>query len=814
MGRFPKLATRLSVVGAVALVAGSMMLVGVAVQMISAPAYADTAPFELFCTNSPIGDLAFNDVVLTGSLSPASPSAGQQFSLTDFQAQVTVPPDIVSEATAVGNTSITGTVSATVTATGATPSSIPTGSLAYDQAIPTPVPASGLPLDIPSTPATIGPFTATSSNVAVSLGSAITLTFTDVAIPEGLPPLTCSAYPNDVMPSGLASGVPPGLPFSPVIADAGQAPPPPPTDTVTGPYELYCPHTPVGDLVFNGVTTTASISPSTLSAGDQFTVSGYQTQIPLPAGVVSAAAGLGNGGFEGEAASAVDAYGATPDQVSTGSMNFDVPIPEPVPSSGIGLDIPTTPMTVGPFTADGGPVTIAGDQSTFVVAALSSKAFTMSCTAYPNDTEATSGSTGTAPDATPIRPIIAVGTASGTGTTTTTTIPTTGPGTLPQGSPYELYCPGSPVGNLVLNDTVTTGTISPSTLTVGDQFDLADLQTQFSIPQAVAQQAEKLGVTKLSGDMSVFLDATGVYGYGEGYPGGAIGVVSSTSSSASAGSPLVTATTAPPVTTPITVPANPGGPITVSPPPEPIGPYPGYGYGDLYMSFDVTLPNPVPSTGVQFVATPPQGENEYFTADGGPIQIGIGGVNLNATEFGDSFGLFCSTFPNDTQPTGLSTAFPEVAPVEPVIATGQATIPPPQPEGQGPYELYCPGTPIGDIAFNNVTTTAALSPANPASGTQFNVTGYQTTVTIPASIASAAAAIGNTDLSGTASTSIDASGATPASIATGSVSSTCRSPRRYHRRGCSSPSRSRRPPWGPSRPPVAASSSPRTPRPG
>jgi len=770
MGRFPKLATRLSVAGAVALVAGSMMLVGVAVQMISAPAYADTAPFELFCTNSPIGDLAFNDVVLTGSLSPASPSAGQQFSLTDFQAQVTVPPDIVSEATAVGNTSITGTVSATVIATGATPSSIPTGSLAYDQAIPTPVPASGLPLDIPSTPATIGPFTATSSNVAVSLGSAITLTFTDVAIPEGLPPLTCSAYPNDVMPSGLASGVPPGLPFSPVIADAGQAPPPPPTDTVTGPYELYCPHTPVGDLVFNGVTTTASISPSTLSAGDQFTVSGYQTQIPLPAGVVSAAAGLGNGGFEGEAASAVDAYGATPDQVSTGSMNFDVPIPEPVPSSGIGLDIPTTPMTVGPFTADGGPVTIAGDQSTFVVAALSSKAFTMSCTAYPNDTEATSGSTGTAPDATPIRPIIAVGTASGTGTTTTTTIPTTGPGTLPQGSPYELYCPGSPVGNLVLNDTVTTGTISPSTLTAGDQFDLADLQTQFSIPQAVAQQAEKLGVTKLSGDMSVFLDATGVYGYGEGYPGGAIGVVSSTSSSASAGSPLVTATTAPPVTTPITVPANPGGPITVSPPPEPIGPYPGYGYGDLYMSFDVTLPNPVPSTGVQFVATPPQGENEYFTADGGPIQIGIGGVNLNATEFGDSFGLFCSTFPNDTQPTGLSTAFPEVAPVEPVIATGQATIPPPQPEGQGPYELYCPGTPIGDIAFNNVTTTAALSPANPASGTQFNVTGYQTTVTIPASIASAAAAIGNTDLSGTASTSIDASGATPASIATGSVS--------------------------------------------
>ena len=52
----------------------------------------------------------------------------------------------------------------------------------------------------------------------------------------------------------------------------------------------------------------------------------------------------------------------------------------------------------------------------------------------------------------------------------------------------------------MLNDTTTTATITPSTLTQGDQFQLAGLQTQFSIPQSVAQQAENLGLTQITGD--------------------------------------------------------------------------------------------------------------------------------------------------------------------------------------------------------------------------------------------------------------------------------------------------------------------------
>jgi hypothetical protein len=738
---------RIIVAGAVVLMAGSMMIVGVTVEALTAPAFADTSAFELFCTNSPIGNLVFNDVVISGTLSPASPSPGEQFSLENFQEQVAIPAGVVQEASVLGNT-ISGTTTATLAATGATPSSTPTGSLAFSEAIPSPVPSSGGTLDAPTTPTTIGPFTANSSDVSLALGSSITLTITELGTSS---PIECSAYPNDVLPSGSTEGIPPGLPISPVIAFAGSTPPPPPTNALTGPYELYCPHTPVGDLVFNDVTTSATITPSTLSAGEQFQVTGYQTDIPVPSGVVSAAVGLGNSSFDGLAASDVDAYGATPSQAATGSMGFDLPIPNPVPSSALALDIPSSPTTVGPFSASGGPITIAQDQSILVVAELSSKAFKMSCTAYPNDTIATSGSTGTPPPGTPIRPIIATTSASGTPVTTTTTIPAA-PGTANQtpGAPYELYCPGTPIGDIAVNDVVTTGAISPTSLNEGDQFEVTGLQTQFTIPQNVAEQAENLGLTTLSGDLLLFVDVTGTE-YGGTYPGTSVGVASGTTA----------------VTT------SPGSPPTttlqgVSPAPLP-GPFPTPGEEDL--SFDTTLPSPVPSTGVQFTATPaPGSEPETFVAAGGPIQVSAAGANLNVSAFGDQFGLFCDTLANDTVPTGLSVQEPNNGFIEPLITTGSATIVPPPPGAPGPYELFCPGTPVGDIVLNEVNTTGTITPPDPTPGEQFNLTGYQTTLDVPSNIASAAAALGNTDLSGTATGSVDASGAMPAQISTGAMS--------------------------------------------
>ena len=42
------------------------------------------------------------------------------------------------------------------------------------------------------------------------------------------------------------------------------------------------------------------------------------------------------------------------------------------------------------------------------------------------------------------------------------------------------------------------------------------------------------------------------------------------------------------------------------------------------------------------------------------------------TEFGDNFGLFCSTFPNNTEPTGLSATAPTASPIEPVDRHGNS----------------------------------------------------------------------------------------------------------------------------------------------
>jgi hypothetical protein len=404
---------------------------------------------------------------------------------------------------------------------------------------------------------------------------------------------------------------------------------------------------------------------------------------------------------------------------------------------------------------------------------LSSKAFKMSCNAYPNDSIATSGSTGTPPAATPIRPIIAVASASGTPiSTTTTTFQPGGPGQTNQipGAPYELYCSDTPVGDIAVNDVTTTGSITPTSLNEGDQFSVSNLQTQFTIPQNVAQQAENLGLTTLSGDLSLFLDVTGTEGGGFA-TGTGVTFSSGTAASGSAASGTATLGSAPAPITATTTPASTPTTTVSGPPILYPGPYPFPGQDDL--SFSVTLPSPVPSTGVQFTATPaPGSQPDTFIAEGGPIQVFVSAADLNVSAFGDQFGIFCDTLTNDTVPTGLSLQEPYQGLTEPLITTGSATVippPPTQPGAPGAYALYCPNTPVGNIVLNNVNTTGTITPADPAPGEQFNVTGYQSTINLPASIASAAAALGNTDIGGTATASLDASGATPAQISTGTM---------------------------------------------
>ena len=691
-----------------------------------------TGPYELYCPGTPVGNIALNDVSTSALFSPSVPAIGHSFTVSDYQTTISIPAVIATAAQALGNSDISGTAQTTVEAFGASPAAITTPAMSFDVTIPNPVPAAGLSVAVPSTGASIGPFTATASTVTIEDAPTVKLT---LVVSGNALNLQCTAYADNSVPTGITSVSPTGPPVSPVVATVAATGTQGGPTGVSAPYELYCPHTPVGDLDFNDVTSSGTISTS-LASGDQFELNGYQISIPVPAGVAGAAQGLSNTAFAGLAASAVDAYGASPSQVPTGSLAFAVPIPDPVPSTGVTLDLPSQPTTVGPFTADGGPVALAQDQSVLVVAKLSGKAFTMSCTAFPNDSISSSGSTTTAPSAQPIRPLIVEGTASGTPTNP----PPAHPPNPGPGSPYELYCKGSPIGDLAVNDVVTTATITPSTPNAGDTFELSGLQTTFTLPQAVAQQMEDLGLTSLQGDLLTFLDVSGTEG-GYGYPYPVYGSTGLTG-----------------VTTVVSTGSSSGG-STVNPPSFPVFP----GIGD--MPFSITLPSPVPVGGVPVTASTQGGfGGGTFVAAGGPITVSLFGTDMYVSAFGDQFGMFCQTLANDSVPTGISTVEPVQDGVQPVIATATATDIPPPPGPPGAYELYCPGTPIGTVVLNGVTSNGTISPADPASGTQFEVTGYQAQVTLPAAIVSAAAALGNTDIAGYASTALDATGATPATL--------------------------------------------------
>ena len=249
-------------------------------------------------------------------------------------------------------------------------------------------------------------------------------------------------------------------------AASAQADPTTPPTQLTGAYELFCPGTPVGDVVLNDAVTSATLSPAAPSAGQSFSLTGYQTVVNLPASLASAAASL-QPTLTGSATAQIDASGATPATTPEGPLDFNVTIPSPVPNAGVALSLPATPATVSGFTATTTGVTIQEDSAASLSLTVAGNALALTCTAYPNDSVTPSGITTTAPTAAPIAPVIAVA-GGGTGPTTTTTTEgattttegattttTTGAGTTTTTAPpttltgaYELYCPGTPVGTL------------------------------------------------------------------------------------------------------------------------------------------------------------------------------------------------------------------------------------------------------------------------------------------------------------------------------------------------------------------------------
>ena len=122
--------------------------------------------------------------------------------------------------------------------------------------------------------------------------------------------------------------------------------------------------------------------------------------VNLPASLASAAAAL-QPNLQGSATAQIDATGATPATTPEGPLNFNVPIPSPVPADGVALSLPSTAATVSGFTATSSPVTIQEDSAASLTLMVSGAPLTLTCTAYPNDTVTPSGITTTTPSASP-----------------------------------------------------------------------------------------------------------------------------------------------------------------------------------------------------------------------------------------------------------------------------------------------------------------------------------------------------------------------------------------------------------------------------
>jgi hypothetical protein len=168
-------------------------------------------------------------------MDPPNPTTGQSFSLDNYQTVLLLPADLATEAAQL-SPNIAGQSALQVDASGATPPTTPL-SIPFNSTIPSPVPAAGAPLSIPSAPQTVPGFSATSNAITIQEDSTMSLTL-EV---EGTPlTLTCTAYANNaVTPSGATSDVPTSNPIAPVIAVAGggsttttTAPPAAPTTTI------------------------------------------------------------------------------------------------------------------------------------------------------------------------------------------------------------------------------------------------------------------------------------------------------------------------------------------------------------------------------------------------------------------------------------------------------------------------------------------------------------------------------------------------------------------------------------------------------
>jgi hypothetical protein len=150
-----RVASTLAGLGAIA---GTLMtVVGTSATLQSPAAFADTGTVNFSCA-SVAGTFSI-PIDITGSITPSGLVGGETFNLTNYQDQVTIPPSVATVLINDGVNTLEGTTGALVNATNATPSSmtpsIPWGPITFGP--------SGTSFNVPSSPMTVGPFTATST---------------------------------------------------------------------------------------------------------------------------------------------------------------------------------------------------------------------------------------------------------------------------------------------------------------------------------------------------------------------------------------------------------------------------------------------------------------------------------------------------------------------------------------------------------------------------------------------------------------------------------------------------------------------------
>ena len=181
------------------MVAGTLAWGGLAtiagVALTTSPAAADTGYVDYTCS---VGGTVSDD--FTGSI-PATLTAGQRFDVSGYQIEVNLTQAQVEDVEFYyGAFTLSGSVSATTNAVGATPSSLDEVVGTFSVNLPDP-PNSGVSFSVPSSPISLGPFTATSSHVVMTTGDA-ELTYSNIGITSDCTPPT----PAPVLASTQAVG--------------------------------------------------------------------------------------------------------------------------------------------------------------------------------------------------------------------------------------------------------------------------------------------------------------------------------------------------------------------------------------------------------------------------------------------------------------------------------------------------------------------------------------------------------------------------------------------------------------------------------